>query len=96
VYLQQEVYVSPLDGERKSVAAALKLTDAAAYVEDNYNTLSLKKWVKEIRDEARERCIAENRLFDEEAMRLALPEPLQNVLKVSFVHELRSKESRKG
>jgi hypothetical protein len=49
--------------------------------------------VREVAEEARLRCQQQNRLFTEDEVRTALPKPLSDALKVSFVHSLRSRKA---
>jgi hypothetical protein len=92
VYLAQDVYASPLNG-RSQVIAALKASELAQYVSENYNTQSLKAFVRELAEEVRLRCQQQQRLFTEEEVRAALPAPLGNSLKISFVHSLRTRKA---
>ena len=92
VYLAQDVYASPLNG-RSQVIAALKASELAQYVSENYNTQSLKAFVRELAEEVRLRCQQQERLFTEEEVRAALPAPLGNSLKICFVHSLRTRKA---
>ena len=92
VYLAQDIYASPLN-DRGEVIAALKASELGQYVSENYNTQSLKAFVREVAEEVRLRCQQEERLFTEEEVRAALPAPLGNTLKISFVHSLRSRKA---
>lgn len=91
VSLVQDVYASPAEegGGRGGVIRAMREADLASFVEENYNTNTLKAYVREIGREIKEACMREGRLFDEAALRGGLPEPLRRALKVSFVHTLR-------
>jgi len=92
VYLAQEIFASPLN-DRGEVIAALKASELGQYVSENYNTQSLKAFVREVAEDIRLRCQQEERLFTEEEVRAALPAPLGNTLKISFVHSLRSRKA---
>ena len=92
VYLAQDIYAGPLN-DRSEVIAALKASELGQYVSENYNPQSLKAFVREVAEEVRLRCQQEERLFTEEAVRAALPAPLGNTLKISFVHSLRSRKA---
>ena len=90
VYIAQDIYASPA-GDRAEVITALKRSNLGQYVSENYNTQSLRAYVREVAEEARLRCQQQDRLFTEEEVRRALPSPLSEALKVSFVHSLRSR-----
>ncbi|HLI82678.1 MAG TPA: hypothetical protein VKV17_02105 [Bryobacteraceae bacterium] len=92
IYLAQEIYAGPLN-DRAEVIAALKASELGQYISENYNTQSLKAFVREVAEEARLRCEQEQRLFTEEDVRAALPTPLSGTLKISFVHSLRSRKA---
>ncbi len=92
VYLAQEIYAGPLN-DRGEVIAALKASELGQYVSENYNTQSLRAFVREVAEDVRLRCEQEERLFSEEAVRAALPAPLGAALKISFVHSLRSRKA---
>jgi len=92
VYIAQDIHASPLN-DRAEVIAALKASELAQYVSENYNTQSLRAFVREVAEEARLRCQQQNRLFTEEEVRTALPKPLGDALKISFVHSLRSRKA---
>jgi hypothetical protein len=92
VYLAQEVYAGPVN-DRSEVIAALKASELGQYVSENYNTQSLRAFVREVAEEVRLRCEQQERLFTEEEVRAALPAPLGAALKISFVHSLRSRKA---
>ncbi len=92
VYIAQDIHASPVN-DRAEVIAALKRSELGQYVSENYNTQSLRAFVREVAEEARLRCRQQNRLFTEEEVRTALPQPLSDALKVSFVHSLRSRKA---
>lgn len=92
VYIAQDIHASPLN-DRTEVIAALKSSELGQYVSENYNTQSLRAFVREIATEARQRCQQQDRLFTEEEVRTALPPPLCDALKVAFVHSLRSRKA---
>jgi hypothetical protein len=92
VYLAQEIYAGPLN-DRAQVIAALKASELGQYISENYNTQSLKAFVREVAEEVRLRCEQQERLFTEEEVRAALPAPLGAALKISFVHSLRTRKA---
>jgi len=92
VYLAEEIYASPRN-DRGEVISALKRSDLGQYLSENYNTQSLKAFVREVAEEVRLRCQQQERLFTEEEVRTALPAPLCDALKVSFVHSLRCRKA---
>jgi hypothetical protein len=92
VYLAEDIYANPVN-DRGEVIAALKESELGQYVSENYNTQSLKAFVREVAQEVRLRCEQEQKLFTEEQVRLALPAPLGDTLKISFVHSLRSRKA---
>ena len=90
VSITQDVYASPDPNVgRVGVSQALKDSDLAQFVEENYNTNSIKAYVREIGREIKEVCLREERLFDEEALRAGLPEPLRNALRIGFLHQIK-------
>jgi hypothetical protein len=92
VYIAQDIQASPLN-DRAEVIAALKRSELGQYVSENYNSQSLRAFVREVAEEARLRCQQQERLFTEEDVRTALPSPLSDALKISFVHSLRSRKA---
>jgi len=92
VYIAQEIHASPAN-DRAEVIAALKRSELGQYVSENYNTQSLRALRREVAEEARLRCQQQNRLFTEEEVRTALPKPLGDALKISFVYSLRSRKA---
>jgi vacuolar-type H+-ATPase subunit I/STV1 len=92
VSLAQEIYASPLDG-RERVVEALKASELAQYVSENYNTNSLSAFVREVARDVAAQAEREERIFTEEDVRAALPAPLGQALKISFVHTLRSRKA---
>ncbi len=92
VYLAQDIYTGPVN-DRTEVIAALKASELGQYVSENYNTQSLKAFVREVAEDVRLRCEQQERLFTEEEVRAALPAPLGAALKVSFVHSLRTRKA---
>ncbi len=92
VSLWQEIYASPLDG-RERVVEALKASELAQYVSENYNTNSLSAFVREVARDVAAQAEREERIFTEEDVRAALPAPLGLALKISFVHTLRSRKA---
>ncbi len=92
VYLAQDIYAGPLR-DRAEVIAALKASELGQYISENYNTQSLKAFVREVAEEVRLRCEQAERLFTEDEVRAALPAPLSGALKISFVHSLRSRKA---
>jgi len=92
VSLAQEIYASPLDG-RERVVEALKASELAQYVSENYNTNSLSAFVREVARDVAAQAEREDRIFTEDDVRAALPAPLGLALKISFVHTLRSRKA---
>jgi hypothetical protein len=92
VSLAQEIYASPLDG-RERVVEALKASELAQYVSENYNTNSLSAFVREVARDVAAQAEREDRIFTEDDVRSALPAPLGLALKISFVHTLRSRKA---
>lgn len=92
VYLAQEIYAGPAN-DRSEVIAALKASELGQYVSENYNTQSLRAFVREVAEDVRLRCEQQERLFTEEEVRAALPAPLGAALKISFVHSLRTRKA---
>lgn len=92
VYVAQDIYPSPVT-DRGAVVDALKKSELGQYVSENFNTQSLKAYVREVAEEVRLKCDQEGALFTEDAVAIALPEPLGQTLKVSFVHSLRSRKA---
>lgn len=88
VSITQDVYASPA-ADRPSVCKALREADLAEFVEANYNTNTVKAYVRELAREVKEECLREQRLFDEDALRDRLPPPLRNALRIGFLHTLR-------
>jgi hypothetical protein len=92
VYIARDIYAGPLI-DRSEVIAALKASGLGQYVCENYNTQSLRAFVREVAEEVNLRCEQEERLLTEEEVRAALPAPLGAALKISFVHSLRSRKA---
>ncbi|MBM3744570.1 MAG: hypothetical protein FJW34_02090 [Acidobacteria bacterium] len=92
VYIAQDIHASPLK-DRAEVIAALKRSELGQYVSENYNTQSLRAFVREVAADVRLQCQQQDRLFNEEEIRAALPSPLGDALKISFVHSLRSRKA---
>jgi hypothetical protein len=92
VYIAQDIQASPANG-RVEVIGALKQSDLGQYVSENYNTQSLRAYVREVAAETRLCCQQQNRLFTEEDVGAALPPQLCGALKISFVHSLRSRKA---
>jgi hypothetical protein len=92
VYIAQDIQAGPLN-DRAEVIGALRRSELGQYISENYNTQSLRAFVREVAEEARLRCQQQNRLFTEEEVRVALPSPLCDALKISFVHSLRSRKA---
>lgn len=92
VYIAQDIQASPTNG-RAEVIGALKHSELGQYVSENYNTQSLRAFVREVAEEVRLRCQQQDRLFTEEEVRAALPAPLGDALKIAFVHSLRSRKA---
>ena len=92
VYIAQDIQAGPAN-DRAEVIGALKKSELGQYVSENYNTQSLRAFVREVAEEVRLRCQQQDRLFTEEEVRVALPAPLCDALKISFVHSLRSRKA---
>jgi vacuolar-type H+-ATPase subunit I/STV1 len=92
VSIQQDVYASPLN-DRDDVVDALKQSELGQYVAENYNTNSLTAFVREVKRDVELRAQSENRMYTEDDVRSALPEPLGRALKISFVHKLSSRKA---
>jgi hypothetical protein len=92
VSLVHDIYASPLY-DREDVVAALKQSELGQYVAENYNTNSLTAFVREVKREVESQAQQEQRPYDEEDIRAALPAPLGQALKVSFVHKLSSRKA---
>lgn len=92
VAIQQDVYASPALC-REDVVKALKLSELGQYVGENYNTNSLTAFVREAKREVEFRAQQENRIYTEDDVLAALPEPLGKAVKVSFVHKLSSRKA---
>ena len=92
VSLVHDIYASPLY-DRDDVVAALKQSELGQYVAENYNTNSLTALVREVKREVESQAQQEQRPYDEEDIRAALPAPLSQALKISFVHKLSSRKA---
>ena len=92
VSLVQEIYASPIN-DREEVANALKLSELGQYVAENYNSNSLSAYVREVAREVAARFQREERIYDAEDVRAALPAPLGKTLKLSFVHKLSTRKA---
>jgi hypothetical protein len=86
-----DVYASPLN-DRSEVTAALKASELGQYVAENYNSNSLTAYVREVWREVLLLAKQQNRLATEDDVRIALPKPLGEVLKISLVHKLSSRK----
>jgi hypothetical protein len=84
-----DVYASPVN-DREEVVDALKASELDQYVAENYNTNSLTSFVREIWKELRHNASREERVVTEDDLRVALPQPLRGVLKLSLIHKLSS------
>lgn len=105
VYIHPTLYVSPVkvddaeggeDGEdisagRRAIVAALKETEWAEIVKENYNSNTLTAAVRGIAEMVKEDCRLKDIPFTEEMILEALPEPLRDKVKVSTKHGLRSR-----
>jgi hypothetical protein len=92
VSLVHDIYASPLY-DRDDVVAALKQSELGQYVAENYNTNSLTAFVREVKREVESQAQQEQRPYDEEDIRAALPAALGQTLKISFVHKLSSRKA---
>ena len=94
IYLSNDIYAGPRDGDKASVIDALKAADdTAAFVAENYSPQTLKSFVRELAKDVEATCKQDGRLFDEDAVRAALPAQLAAALKISFVFVLRSRKA---
>lgn len=105
VYIHPTLYVSPVkvdeaesgeEGEdisagRRAIVAALKETEWAEIVKENYNSNTLTAAVRGIAEGVKEDCRLKDIPFTEEMILEALPEPLRDKVKVSTKHGLRSR-----
>ena len=91
ISLSQDIYASP-ENDREDVVTALKQSELGQYVAENYNTNSLTAFVREVAREVAAVAEREGRPYDADDVRQALPKPLGDSLKVSFVHTLRSRK----
>lgn len=91
VKLSQKASAKPAE-DRAAIIEALKTSSVSGLVAEDYNTRTLDSVVNEILDDVRRRAKEEkwDRLLTEEDVRTALPEPLRDVLKVSFYYLLSS------
>jgi hypothetical protein len=92
VYIARDIYPSPAS-DRAAVIKALKQSNLGQYVSENFNSQSLRAFVREVAEEVRLQCEQQDQLLTEEAVLAALPPPLGEALKVSFVHSLRSRKA---
>jgi hypothetical protein len=94
VELVQKAAARPTE-DREAVIQALKASPAAGLVAENYDTKSLDSFVNEVLDHVRRRAKEENwdRLYTPQDVCDALPEPMRDVLKVSFFHVLSSRKA---
>jgi hypothetical protein len=94
VYLANDVYIGPVDGDKDAVIAALTSdSDSRSFVSETYNTNSLRAWVKEIADQVQAECVAAREMFTEDKVVEALPEPLRPVLQVKFGKAVRTRKA---
>jgi hypothetical protein len=91
VALVHDIYASPMY-DRDDVVTALKESELGQYVAENYNTNSLTAFVREVKREVEAQAQQEQRPYDEDDIRAALPKPLGQALKISFVHKLSSRK----
>ena len=103
VYIHPTLYVSPVkvdeaaeDDEqisagRRAIVEALKETEWAELVRENYNSNTLTAAVRGIAETVKEDCRLNDIPFTEEMILEALPEPLRDKVKVSTKHGLRSR-----
>jgi hypothetical protein len=90
--IKRTVHAWALAEQRGQVIEGLKAAGLAQYVKTDYNASSLAKWVREIADDVEAECKREGRLFDEAAIKDALPDPLSSLVKVGFKFELTSRK----
>lgn len=89
VKIVQQVVANPLNG-RLDMVDALKASELGQYVGENYNDQSIRGYVNEVAREVADRAAREDRLYTEEEVRAALPEPLGRAVKIHFLHKLSS------
>jgi hypothetical protein len=89
VKIVQQVVASPVNGGFE-VVAALKASELGQYVGENYNDQSIRGYVNEVAREVADRAAREERLYTEEEVRAALPEPLGRAVKIHFIHKVSS------
>jgi hypothetical protein len=89
VALVQHAGASPVH-TKEDVIAALKASPLAGFVVENYNPNSLRAFADEVLGEVRDRANAEkwDRAYTVDDVRAALPEPLRDVLHISFYYTL--------
>jgi len=95
VELSRKASARPV-GDRTEVIEALKSSPISGLVAEDYNTKTLDSVVNEVLEDVRRRADDEqwNRLYTEEDVRAALPEPLRAVLQVSFYYLLSSTKGK--
>jgi hypothetical protein len=89
VKIVQQVVASPVNG-RRDVVDALKASELGQYVGENYNDQSVRGYVNEVARDVADRAAREDRVYTEEEIRAALPEPLGRAVKIHFLHKLSS------
>jgi hypothetical protein len=89
VKIVQQVVASPVNG-RRDVVDALKASELGQYVGENYNDQSIRGYVNEVARDVADRAAREDRVYTEEEIRAALPEPLGRAVKIHFLHKLSS------
>jgi hypothetical protein len=92
VYIAEDIHANPLNS-RAEVTGALKNCELSQHIFENYNARSLRAFVREVAKAVRLRCQQQSVLFTEAEVLGALPSPLRDTLKISFVHSLRSRKA---
>jgi hypothetical protein len=92
VCIAQEIHATPRNS-RAEVIGSLKNSKLSHHIFENYNSRSFRAFVREVAEAVRLRCHEQCVLFTEAEVLGALPSPLRDTLKISFVHSLRSRKA---
>jgi hypothetical protein len=92
VYLAKDIQASPAN-DRADAIRALRQCRLDQYVSETCNPQSFRGFVREAADPAMLLCHEQNPLFSQEDIRAALPAPLREALKISFVNCLCSRKA---
>ncbi len=94
VYIANDIFAGPIDGEKGNVIDALKAVDeTSGFVAENFSAQTLTSYVREVAADVEAACKQDGRLFDVEAVRAGLPPRIAAVIKIAFVHNLRSRKA---